>query len=66
MYTAFGFALVEWFDSKSGQTNDLNNDIRSFPAFDAQVLKGLWEEQADKFTCCDVGGALSGIPPYQQ
>ena len=38
------------FDSESGQTNDFNIGIHSFPAW-RSALKG----QCGKFTCCAVG-----------
>ena len=42
------------FDSESGQTNDFNIGIHSFPAW-RSALKGQCGEQAGKFTCCAVG-----------
>ena len=52
-------ASVSWaVDSdlipESGQTNDFNIGIHSFPAW-RSALKGQCEEQAGKFTCCAVG-----------
>ena len=41
------------FDSESGQTNDFNIGIHSFPA-SRSALKGQCEEQAGKFTSCAV------------
>ena len=38
------------FDSESGQTNDFNFGIHSFPAR-RSALKGQCGEQAGKFTC---------------
>ena len=42
------------FDSESRQTNDFEIGIHSFPAC-RSALKGQFEEQAGKFTCCAVG-----------
>ena len=51
------------FDSKSGQTNDFEIGIHSFPAW-GSALKGQSGEQlTGKFACCAVGKVRSGIPP---
>ena len=42
------------FDSESGQTNDFEIGIYSFPAW-RSALKGQSGEQVGKFTCCAVG-----------
>ena len=42
------------FDSESGQTNDFNIGIHSFPAW-RSALKGQCGEQAGKLTSCAVG-----------
>ena len=43
-----------WFDYESGQSNDSNFVIHSFPA-GRSALKEQCGEQAGKFTCCVVG-----------
>ena len=44
-------------DSKSGQTNDFQIGIHSFPAW-RSASEGQCGEQAGKFTCCAVGKGI--------
>ena len=54
-YRASVFGSVDLgFDSESGQTNDFEIGIHSFPAC-RSAFKGQCEQQAGKFTCCTVG-----------
>ena len=47
-------STAQMADSESGQTNDFNIGIHSFPAWHS-ALKALCGKQADKFTCCAFG-----------